>query len=120
MEVRYWEITEHDEFGYKEVLLISVNNINKHIYTIENNSPSLASKHPVHYGEKTDRTLSRMKVKSKVSFTKLEPSQAIQLSAEATRDKVMMSAAKRINYYEKQKQKGSDSDEKTNESTGTA
>lgn len=102
--IRYWEFIEEDNYGYKDVLCISEGDVIKHIYTIKNESPQLASKHPVHYKESISRTVSRTEQKGHVQFTELEPEQAISLASEATRDEIKLNAAKRIKYYENQKE----------------
>jgi hypothetical protein len=104
MELKYYEVRVTDNAGYKLVLVVAVDDIIKHIYTIDVTSDRLCEKRPVHYNEDIQRALYRVSARSDTEIYRITLQDALYKAYIANRTSVAVSILKKLRAYRRKEE----------------
>jgi len=113
MQLKYYEVDVTDNVGQKVVLLVTVNDLVEHIYTIDVTSDKLCEKRPVHYHEDIQRVLYRISAREDTEIYKISLKDALMKAYLANRTSVAVSILKKLRAYRRREEDLQDVKEST-------
>jgi predicted transcriptional regulator len=104
MQLEFFEVNVTDSIGHKDILLVTVDDLIEHIYTIDVTSDRLCEKRPVHYHEDIQRVLYRISARGDTEIFKISLKDALMKAYQANRTSVAVSILKKLRAYRRREE----------------
>ena len=104
MYPKFYEIIVSDNRGEKTILMMTLDDRVKHIYTTKLTSDRLSDKHPVEYGERISRVLSRLSAKDDTEIYRINLEDVLLHAYIANRTSVAVSILKKLRSYRRREE----------------